>query len=166
MKYKSFKTLLLSFLIVRTVLLPLSSAFALSQIAVTLIKSTVTAPLEGDVKTVEGISKYIVTGESYASNIEFTGYNSRDRKFYTNLTAETTKTIAASKVATFNYEINIFDGTSTLLGQLGRYATPQIIQAAVGSQTVQINNQVVTLTSPLTTQFKEVVIIDSVIITP
>ncbi|HEY8805305.1 MAG TPA: ice-binding family protein [Clostridium sp.] len=138
----------------------------LAQTAVTLIKNTVVAPSVESVKTVEGFSYYFVTGESYASNIQFAGYNSRDKKVYTNLTAETTKTVAAGKVATFDYEINVFDGTSKLLGNLGSYGTPQTIEVAAGSQTVKENNQVVTLSSPLTAQFREVVTIDSVTITP
>ena len=138
----------------------------LAQTAVTLIKSIVVAPPVESIKTVEGISKYFVTGESYASNIQLAGYNSRDKKFYTNITSETTKTVAAGKVATFNYEINVFNETSTLIGNLGSYETPQTIVAAVGLNTVQINNQVITLSSPLTAKFAEVVTIDSVTITP
>ena len=94
-------------------------------------------------QTVEGSSNYLVTGESYASNIQLAGYDSTNNKFYTNLTAETTKTISAGGVATFNYEINVFDGTSTPLGNLGSYATPQTIVAAADSQTVQANNKIV-----------------------
>ena len=138
----------------------------MAQTAVTLIKNTVVAPSVESVKTVEGFSYYFVTGESYASNIQFTGYNCRDKKFYTNLTAETTKTVAAGTVATFNYEINIFDGASTPLGNLGSYVTPQNISAAAGSQTVQINNKIITLSSPLTAKLSTVVTIDSVTITP
>src|SRR5659263_78023 len=108
-------------------------------------------------QTVEGNSNYIVTGKSYATNIQLAGYDSTNNKFYTNMTAETTKTISAGGVATFNYEINVFDGTSTSLGNLGSYATPQTIVAAADSKTVQANNQVVTLSSPLTAQFSTVV---------
>jgi len=117
-------------------------------------------------QTVEGNSNYIVTGESYASNIQLAGYDSTNNKFYTNLTAETTKTISVGGVATFNYEINVFDGTSTPLGSLGSYATPQTIVAAADSPTVQANNKIVTLSSPLTAKFTTVVTIDSVTITP
>lgn len=117
-------------------------------------------------KTVEGISNYAVTGESYASNIQLAGYNSRDNKFYTNLTAETTKTIPAGSVANFYYDINVFNGTSTSLGNLGVGGTLANISAAADSKTVQANNQVVTLSSPLTAQFTDVVTIDHVTITP
>ncbi|MCB2293652.1 hypothetical protein LGK95_08960 [Clostridium algoriphilum] len=117
-------------------------------------------------QTVEGNSNYIVTGESYATNIQLAGYDSRNNKFYTNLTAETTKTIAVGGVATFNYEINVFDGTSTTLGNLGSYETPQTIVAAADSTTVQANNKIVTLSSPLTAQFSTVVTIDSTTIAP
>lgn len=117
-------------------------------------------------QTVEGSSNYFVTGESFATNIQLAGYNSQDQKFYTNLTAETTKIIAAGGVATFNYDINVFDGTSISIGNLGSYAIPQTIVAAADSQTVQANNKVVTLASPLTAQFTTVVTIDSVTITP
>lgn len=117
-------------------------------------------------QTVEGNSNYTVTGESYATNIQLAGYNSRDQKFYTNLTAETTKTVAAGGVVTFNYEINVFDGTSTLLGNLGSYVTPQTIVAAADSTTVQANNKIVTLSSPLTAQFTTVVTIDHTTIAP
>ncbi|MCB2293654.1 DUF3494 domain-containing protein [Clostridium algoriphilum] len=138
----------------------------LAQTAVTLIKNTVVAPSVESVKTVEGFNYYFVTGESYASNIKFVGYNSRNKKFYTNITAGTTKTVSAGGVAIFNYGIHIFDGTSKLLGNLGSYATPQTIEAAANSQTVQVKNNIVTLTSPLTTEFREVVTIDSVSVTP
>ena len=117
-------------------------------------------------QTVEGNSNYVVTGESYATNIQLAGYDSVGNKFYTSLTAETTKTVAAGSVATFNYEINVFDGTSKLLGSLGSYAIPQTIPAAAGATTVQANNQVLTLSSPLTAEFRDVVTIDNVSIAP
>ena len=62
--------------------------------------------------------------------------------------------------------INVFDGTSILLGSLGSFAIPQTIIAAAGSQSVQANNKIVTLSSPLTAQFATVVTIVSVTITP
>jgi hypothetical protein len=117
-------------------------------------------------QTVEGSNNYVVTVESYATNIQLAGYNSRDQKFYTNLTAETTKPVSVGAVATFNYEINVFDGTSTSLGNLGSYTIPQTIIAAADSQTVQANNKVITLASPLTAQFTTVLTIDSDTITP
>ncbi|MBU3177213.1 hypothetical protein KPL47_12725 [Clostridium estertheticum] len=117
-------------------------------------------------QTVEGNSNYFVTGESFASNIQLAGYNSRDKAFYTNFNAQTTKPVAVGSVATFNYEISVFDGTSISLGNLGSYAIPQTIIAAAGSQSVQANNKIVTLSSPLTAQFVAVVTIDSVTITP
>ena len=117
-------------------------------------------------QTVEGSSNYTVTGESYATNIQLAGYDSKNNKFYTNLTAQTTKTVAVGQIATFNYDINVFDGTSTSLGNLGSFATPQTIAGAVGLQTVQANNQIVTLASPLTAQFTTVVTIDSTTIAP
>lgn len=116
--------------------------------------------------TIEGNSNLIVTGESYATNIQLAGYNSRNKKFYTNFAAETTKAVATGSIATFKYDINVFDGTSVLLGNLGSYTAPQTIAAAAGSQTVQVNNQVLTLASPLTSEFKEVINIDSVTIAP
>jgi len=117
-------------------------------------------------QTVEGNSNYIVTGESYATNIQLAGYDSKTNKFYTNLTAETTKTIAAGGVATFNYEINVFDGTSTPIGNLGSYLLPETIVAAADSKSVQATNKTVTLSSPLTAKFATVVTIDSTTIAP
>ena len=117
-------------------------------------------------KTVEGVNSYDVTGESYASNIEFAGYNSRDNKFYTNLTVETTKAVAAGSIATFSYDINVFDGNSSNIGELGTGGILATVAAPAGLTTVQANNKIITLTTPLTSAFNEVVTIDHVSITP
>lgn len=145
-----------------------SRMLAIATIFISIVFSTVVASAASTPfnQTVEGNSNYIVTGESYATNIQLAGYDSKSNKFYTNLTAETTKTIPAGGVATFNYEINVFDGTSTPLGNLGSYATPQTIVAAADSKTVQAKNKIVTLSSPLTAQFSTVVTIDSTTIAP
>ena len=135
-------------------------------LAISLLSSTVAlaAGTPGNV-TVEGNATYFVTGESFASSITFAGYNSRDKKMYVNFTAETTKIVTAL-TPTFNYDINVFDGTSTSLGNLGSYAVPETLEGTLAASTAQATNKDVVLDTPLTANYSLVVTIDTVTLTP
>lgn len=114
--------------------------------------------------TVEGIGNYFVTGESYPTDITFSGYNSRDTLLYTNIAFETTKTVDAGKVATFSYYVEVYDTNGALIGGVGNATTPETVAGAAGATTASVANKLLTLTSALTAQYKVVVIVTSVAI--
>lgn len=96
--------------------------------------------------TVEGQGDYFVTGESYPVMIQVAGYNSRDNIYYLTFILKTTKTVEPGQTATFNYFIEVFDGTGTELGSAGSLDTPLQVAAGVGADEVVIKNQALVLT--------------------
>ena len=116
--------------------------------------------------TVEGTSNYFVTGESYVSDIVFSGYNSRDSKTYLNMAFETKKTVAAGKTATFNYYVEVFDNAGTKIGGVGTSLAPETITTADGATTADLKNKLVTMTSALTAEYRVVVTVKNVTVTP
>lgn len=74
--------------------------------------------------TVEGIRHYFITGESYPTQIIFSGYNSRDDDMYLNMVFSTNKVVDAGKTATFHYYVEVFDGAGAKIGGIGSELTP------------------------------------------
>lgn len=114
--------------------------------------------------TVEGVGNYFVTGESYPTIITLTGYNSRDKIMYNNLTMETTKLVNAGSTATFHYYIEVYDADGGLIGNTGTAAVPETVTGADGATSVVIGNKAISLSGILTSQFKVVVTVTEVTI--
>lgn len=106
---------------------------------------------------VEGEGVYVITGESYPTLIQVAGYNIRDKELYINYNLETTKNVNAGEVATFNYFLEIFDDTSSLIGTDGTLASPITIDAQRGEQSVSITDENISLSKSLTREYRIVI---------
>lgn len=116
--------------------------------------------------TVDGVGNYYVTGDAYPSSIAITGYNSRETNLYTNITFTTTETIGPTQTPTFHYYISIYDGNGDILGSYGSEASPIAAIGNEGQASKTVTNLMVSLTDDLTAQFRVVVIVTSIDITP
>jgi hypothetical protein len=111
--------------------------------------------------TVEGQSTHFSTGESYANNVILTGYNSRDKKLYLNYDLVTTRTVAAGEVATFNYNIKVFNNLSSEIGSYASDAgSPESTTA--GANTLGVTNREITLSAALPDSFRVIITVNSV----
>ena len=99
--------------------------------------------------TVEGEGTHFVTGESFPSKLQVSGYNSRDTKLYLNIELTTTKPVTG-KTPTFNYFIDVFDNNGAVLGSAGNITTPETKAGTSGVSTVNVINKEVILTGLVT----------------
>ena len=114
--------------------------------------------------TVEGQGDYFVTGESYPTKIQVAGYDSRAKKLYLNFDLETTKTVEPTQTATFNYFVEVFNGSGTVLGTVGSYDQPQTASGSAGATTATVTNKEVGLSSALTSAYRVVITVKEVTI--
>ena len=111
--------------------------------------------------TVEGEGTHFVTGESFPSKLQVSGYNSRDNKLYLNIDLTTTKSVIG-KTPTFNYYIDVFDNNGVLLGNAGNTTIPESKIGTSGVSTESVLNKEVILSSSLTAAYQAVVTVDHV----
>lgn len=114
--------------------------------------------------TIEGEGNSFVTGESYAEDIIFTGYNVRDDKYYLNYDLVTEK--AVTTTADFDYYIEIYNDSSSLIGNDGSYDTPTTGTTTEGANadTLSVANKEISLTDTLTAEHRLTITVKSVTI--
>lgn len=114
--------------------------------------------------TIEGQGNNFVTGESYAEDITFTGFNVRDSKYYINYDLVTEK--AVTTTADFDYFIELYNDSSSLIGNDGSYAAPTTGTTTEGadSDTLSVTNKEITLTDTLTAEYRLIITVKSVTI--
>lgn len=112
--------------------------------------------------TIEGEGNSFVTGESYAEDIIFTGYNVRDDKYYLNYDLVTEKTVTTT--ADFNYYIEIYNDSSSLIGNDGSYEVPTTGTTTEGadSDTLSVTNKEIELSGALTAEHRVTITVKSV----
>lgn len=105
----------------------------------------------------EGTGEIIITGESYPSNIQLAGYNSRDNVLFINFTLETIKTVNEDQRATFSYYIEVFNSSSMMIGNLGTLESPIMSIGNLGSKITVVNDKKIILSNSLTEEHRVVI---------
>lgn len=105
----------------------------------------------------EGTGEIVITGESYPSNIQLAGYNSRENVLFINFTLETIKTVNEDQRATFSYYIEIFNSSSIMIGNLGTLESPIMSIGNLGSKITVINDKNIILSNSLTESYRVVI---------
>lgn len=107
---------------------------------------------------IEGNQTYISTGESYPTTIQLVGCNYRDKKVYVNFKLTTTKSVSSNQTASFQYFINVFNNSGTLIGSYGSIESPQVVSALQGINSIDVLNNDVQLDS-ITNSYSIVIIV-------
>lgn len=105
----------------------------------------------------EGTGEMIITGESYPSNIQIAGYNSRDNMLFINFTLETVKSVNGDQRVTFSYYIEVFNSSSIMIGNLGTLESPIMSIGSLGSKITTVNDKKITLLNGLTEEHRVVI---------
>lgn len=105
----------------------------------------------------EGTGEMIITGESYPSNIQIAGYNSRDNMLFINFTLETVKSVNGGQRVTFSYYIEVFNSSSIMIGNLGTLESPIMSIGSLGSKITTVNDEKITLLNGLTEEHRVVI---------
>jgi hypothetical protein len=137
----------------------LNRLFKLSTLVLTatLIFMNIPVSAQGDT-TVEGDTTRFVTGSSFASQIEMTGYNVDADTLYLNLQLNVPSTTTTTN--TVSYTVKVYDGTSTLIGSITKStAYPTTADTAANPRTtIDITNEEITsLSKKLTSEYRIVV---------
>ncbi|MDK2887919.1 MAG: hypothetical protein PWP72_797 [Thermoanaerobacter sp.] len=96
----------------------------------------------------EGEGFHYVSGESFPTAIQVTGYDQKTRNYYLNYTLHTTKTVDAAQTVTFNYVIEVFDANGVQIGNLGTFDVPETASGDVGSTDATVKNSEITINDP------------------
>ncbi|RBP40272.1 hypothetical protein [Garciella nitratireducens] len=95
----------------------------------------------------EGEGFHTVTGESYPTNINVSGYDVKAGEYHLNFALETTKTVGADQAVTFSYVVEAFDGEGNSIGNLGTFDTPQTVAGDTAATTATIEDAVMNISS-------------------
>lgn len=97
---------------------------------------------------------FINTNESYPTDIIISGFNSNINELYINATLFTTKAVQSGQTIVFYYYIQVLNDKDELIGEIG---VKDNLIIGLQTNTVNINNQRILLTSPITAKSKIVV---------
>lgn len=127
-----------------------------------------TAALEPPAQvTIDGQGFYFSTGVAYPTNIEITGYNSRDKRMFLNYSLKTDLNIEAPQKAKFDYTIDVSD---TIGNKIASKTSDQILDerriSPAGLSVVEVKNEDLAFFSDLTAYFSLVITIKKVSVIP
>lgn len=111
---------------------------------------------------IEGQGNYTVTGNSYPTQIQKSGFDVRSGTMYLNIELETNYTVGSSERATFYYFIEIFNGTGELIGNWGSIVSPKQVTGDLNSQISELKNIAISVPTNLPAENRTVVTIESV----
>lgn len=105
---------------------------------------------------IEGYGSFAVSGHSYPSKIEMTGYQARSRELHLSTTLQTELNVTG-KTAIFHYFITVFDSQGDEIGSLGDYTSPLAASAPTGVNRLEINHLSIPLAVDLPNLYRIVV---------
>lgn len=106
---------------------------------------------------------YSDLSRSYPVKIDTIGFNSRSGILYLNIDFKTFLYYASWQKPVFNYFIEIYDGTGTLIGTYGSYDAPKSTPVSSVYSVVRTKNIQVTVNTPLDKAYKIKVYVKNVV---